>query len=270
MWNKYGKEQLRMEKIPWTDTHFHLLEMEKKEFDPEMTLKRLENAGFAYCLDISVDLDGFERRAGMAARFPFLYLTTGFTPASAGLPGIKEDLERMVNTIKTPKCIAIGEIGLDYYWNYGTKDEQKDLFLVQVEIARAHDLPVVIHTREADQDTIELLKMAAPPRAGIIHCFSSDYEFAKKAIDLGFLISFAGNLTYPKSTALREVAEKIPPDSILVETDAPYLAPVPMRGKPNSPEYIAHTYEFLARLRGMTAPELAFAVTGNFRRIMNI
>jgi TatD DNase family protein len=267
---KYGMEDLDMEKIRWTDTHFHLLEMETREFDPEMTLKRLESMGFSYCLDISVDLDGFERRAAFAARFPFLYLTSGLTPASAGHPAIREDLDRMALTLKTPKCLAVGEIGLDYYWNYGTKTQQRELFLAQIEMAKANGLPVIVHTRDADPDTLEILKTACPPRAGVIHCFSSDYDFAKKAIDLGFLISFAGNATYPKSIQIRETAAKIPLSSILVETDAPYLSPVPRRGKPNSPEFITHTYEFLAQLRGMSAGELAAAVTSNFRRLTGL
>jgi TatD DNase family protein len=259
-----------MEKNQWIDTHFHLLEMEKKKIDPESTLVKLAEMGFTCCLDISVDLDGFDKRAGFAARYPFLYLTTGFTPASAGNASIKQDLDRMVRTIQTPKCLAIGEIGLDYYWNYGTKERQKELFLTQVEIAKTYNLPVIIHNRDADADTLELLRYASPSRSGIIHCFSSDYDFAKKAVDLGFLISFAGNVTYPKADVLRETAEKIPLSSILVETDSPYLAPVPVRGKPNSPENIVHTYEFIARLRGISTTGLVHAVLSNFRRLMGL
>ncbi|MBN1411649.1 MAG: TatD family hydrolase [Spirochaetales bacterium] len=259
-----------MKRISWIDSHFHLLEMEKKKIDIELTLNNLMNKGFVYGLDISVDMDGLDRRAGLAEKHDFLYFTTGLTPASTGNPGINNDLMKMAEIINHPKCLAVGEIGLDYHWNYGTPALQQELFIAQLALAAKKKVPVIIHTRDADADTIGILASRKPDRAGIIHCFSSDYAFARQAIDLGFCISFAGNVTFPKAVDLQETAKKIPLESLLIETDAPYLSPVPVRGKPNTPEHIIHTYNYLAELRGLSLEDLASAVLANFKRIMGL
>jgi TatD DNase family protein len=161
-------------------------------------------------------------------------------------------------------AVAVGEIGLDYHYDFSPREVQREVFRRQVALAAELNLPVVIHTREATDDTFAILRESGTRVRGVFHCFTGDTAMARSALDLGFFISFAGILTFPRATELRDVAKFVPAGSLLVETDAPYLAPVPSRGKRNEPAFVVRTVEVLAELRGVPVVELAAQVTHNF------
>jgi len=165
-----------------------------------------------------------------------------------------------------PRVLAIGETGLDYYYDNSPRDIQREVFRRQLALAKKLDLPVIIHTRDADDDTIALLKAGTPSR-GVIHCFTSGDKLADFVIDCGFYISFSGIVTFPKAQPLAEIARRIPANRILVETDCPYLAPVPHRGKRNEPSFVADTARFLATLRGSSPEDFATQTSENFDRL---
>jgi TatD DNase family protein len=164
------------------------------------------------------------------------------------------------------KAVAIGEIGLDYHYDFSPRDVQQEIFVAQVGLAAELGLPVVIHTREATEDTFRILRESAGTR-GVFHCFTGDREMARAALDIGFYLSFAGIVTFPKAAELREVARMVPADRLLVETDAPYLAPVPFRGRRNEPAHVARVVETLAELRGIGREPAAELVAANFHAL---
>ena len=171
-------------------------------------------------------------------------------------------------TMHEARCTAVGEIGLDYHYSPETREAQLKLFAGQLEEARTRDLPVVIHTREADDDTLALLREI--PSRGIIHCYTGTPEYAKRFLDLGFFISISGIVTFKPAENVRASALVIPDDRILIETDSPFLAPVPMRGQPNEPAFIVHTCEFLAKLRGVSADDFAELTFANAERVLGV
>ncbi|MFP4003449.1 MAG: TatD family hydrolase, partial [Alphaproteobacteria bacterium] len=170
-----------------------------------------------------------------------------------------------------PKVVGIGETGLDYYYENSPREDQAASFRRHIEAARRTGLPLIVHTRAADEDTAEILReeMAQGAFSGVLHCFSAGPELARAAVDLGFYISFSGILTFPKAEELRRVAAEVPQDRLLVETDSPYLAPVPKRGKPNEPAFVKHTAARLAEIRGMPEAELHRLTTDNFFRLFS-
>jgi TatD DNase family protein len=167
-----------------------------------------------------------------------------------------------------PRVSAVGEIGLDYHYDFSPRDVQRAAFRIQVRLARESNLPVVIHTREADEDTIAIIREEGGGKVGgVFHCFSGTGQLADEALALGFLLSFSGMITFPKAASIRDIAARVPADRLLVETDCPYLAPVPMRGRRNEPAFVARTAEVLAGLRQVAAAELDAVVTANFTRV---
>jgi TatD DNase family protein len=258
------------------DSHFHSQEMRKKGLTPERLLHSLVDLGMSALLDVGTQPYDFGQRAVFAARWSRIFMSEGIHPnyvkemhkyAQEGKGDCWELLER---NLRHKRVIALGEIGLDWYWEKEDKKPQIEAFRRQLELANSHSLPVIIHNREADDEVYQHIKEIHPARGGILHCFSSDYNYAKKFLDLGFYISFAGNLTYKKSTAIQEAAKKLPWEKILVETDSPYLAPMPFRGKTNHPGYLGHTIEFLAGLRGMSPVELSLMTGENFNRLFSV
>ncbi len=250
------------------DSHFHSLHMERKALDVRRILAASFERGFAGGLDVAVDCDDFEWRRALAADFPAIRLSAGLAPAATVKDGWREQLSCLEQQLAAGEVRALGEIGLDWYRGYGGPRPQLELFERQLEMAAARNLPVVVHNREADLELLAVLERIRPPRGGILHCFSGTYPLAKALMDLGFLISFAGNITYGSAQALREVAARIPPDRLLLETDAPYLTPQPERGKPNQPGYIAHTYALAAEIRGVSVERLIRRVRENFERCL--
>lgn len=220
-------------------------------------------------IEIGLDPNDLDTRGALLNGIEGVYFSSGFSPAHA----VNDDWRRRIGMLKAQAksgaIAAIGELGLDWYRNHGTPEAQIALMEAQLEIAGTEGLPVIIHNRDADIETLDLLKTAALPAAGIMHCFSSDYSMAARCIDLGYLISFAGNVTYKNADAIREAARKIPAEFLLVETDAPFLSPQPVRGKVNTPEYIRYTYDVIAELRKTSVHKMAEQVRDNIRRVVN-
>jgi TatD DNase family protein len=246
------------------DSHFHSLHMERRGMDVRILLGACFERGFAGGLDAAVDCEGFDRRRELAAAFPGIRLAAGLSPSATAEPGWEKQLAELEKQLDAPEVRALGEIGLDWYRGYGGQQPQLELFERQLELANSRGLPVVIHNRQADGDLEAVLTRIRPARGGILHCFSGDYELARRLMDLGFFISFAGNITYPGAQVLREVAARIPADRLLLETDAPYLTPQPERGRLNQPACIAHTYALVSGLREVVLDDLIRTVRENF------
>ncbi|GGU81269.1 TatD family hydrolase [Pseudomonas laurentiana] len=182
-------------------------------------------------------------------------------------PGAEPALDWLLQELNHPHVVAIGETGLDYHYEPEAAELQQDSFRLHLDAARITGKPVIVHTRAARADTLALLREAALPQAGVLHCFTEDWDMAKAALDLGFYISLSGIVTFRNADALRDVARQVPVDRLLVETDSPYLAPIPYRGKPNLPQYVREVAEFVAMLRGETYERLAEQTTANFKRL---
>jgi TatD DNase family protein len=208
---------------------------------------------------------------------PRIYTTVGIHPHEARLAD-EEAYAHLESLARHPRVIAWGEIGLDYHYDHSPRDVQQQVLVRQMELAAAAKLPIVIHCRpstnseNAWEDLLRLLgeTWAGLGLGGILHCFTGEWKHARAALDMGFLISFAGNVSYPKAENIRESAGKVPTDSLLIETDSPYLAPVPYRGQRNEPSYVVETARTVARVRGMDAEELGEATAGNFRRFFRL
>jgi len=257
-----------------TDSHCHL-DDSKFDSDREQVIERALAAGVERLMAIGTG-DGppdLETAVRLADRYPFIFATIGVHPhdASKAVPDIFVRLQELA---AHPKVLAIGEIGLDYHYDFSPREVQRQVFERQLQIAADTGKPIVIHTREAWSDTIALLSGTGLPACraprGIMHCFTGDEQQAREALDLGFHLGFGGVLTFPKADALRQAARITPDDRLLVETDCPYLAPVPHRGKRNEPAFVVETVRRLADLRGRTPEEIAALTTHNFERLCGL
>jgi TatD DNase family protein len=200
-----------------------------------------------------------------------VYAAVGVHPHDAKL--YDEAAERLLlEFVRSRRVVAVGEIGLDYHYDNSPREVQREVFRAQLRLAREESLPVIIHSRDADEETLEVLRAeySGAGRGGVMHCFGGGPALAEGALGLGFYISFAGNVTFKKAEALREVARTVPLDRLLVETDCPYLAPVPHRGRRNEPAHVAATARFLAELRGVGHEELGRATSANFSRLFGV
>ncbi|HCS35781.1 MAG: TatD family deoxyribonuclease [Spirochaetae bacterium HGW-Spirochaetae-4] len=250
------------------DSHFHLLEMEKKGIDPKKLLIQLHEAGFAGGIDIGVSENDIAIRAPLVAPYPNIRTAAGIGPWGAdGEEAITAKTDRFQRNISGFRVDCIGEIGLDYHWNYGTPARQRQLFEEQLSLARELEVPVVIHSRDADEDMIEILGKSTFSHAGIMHCFSSGWALAQTAIDRGLYISFAGPITYKNNHGLREMLARVPIERLLLETDSPYLAPTPHRGKTNTPFTMVEIYSEAARILGIGVEDLSIRIRTNFANL---
>lgn len=253
------------------DSHCHL---DDKQFEADRAdvVARARAAGLKYMLAIGTG-DGppdLEVAVRLAEAYPFAYATAGVHPNDAEKSN-PETFKHLQTLLTHPKVVAVGEIGLDYHWGV-PKDVQVHVFRKQMELAAEAKMPIVIHTRDAWDDTLALLREVwAPAGLGcVLHCFTGGAKLAHESLDLGFHLSFGGVATFPKSAPIREAARITPSDRILIETDAPYLAPVPHRGKRNEPAFVRHTAQVLADLRGVSLDDIAAQTTGNFERIFGL
>ncbi len=247
------------------DSHCHLDFDEFRDRIPEL-LAEMSAAGVEHALCISVTLQDFPRVRGLAEAHPQLFATVGVHPdyPDAGEVAVDE----LVALADHPRIVAIGETGLDYYRLQGDLNWQRERFRVHIRTARACRKPLVIHTRSAADDTLQIMREeGAAEVGGVMHCFTETLDVALAAVEMGFLISFSGIVTFRNAAPVREVAKALPLERILVETDSPYLAPVPYRGKVNRPAYVRHVAEEVARLRGVSFEEVAAATTANFFRM---
>ena len=251
-----------------TDSHAHLDDA-RFATDREALIQRAWDSGVHRILTIGNGAGPDDMGCGIpfAEAYPWVYTTVGVHPHDASRVE-ERHFEMMDRLAKHPKVLAIGETGLDYHYDNSPRDVQRDVFQRQLEVAAKLDLPVVIHTREADADTERILRQV-PLLRGVVHCFTSGRGLADAALELGFLISFSGIVTFPNARELAEIAKTIPADRLLVETDCPYLAPVPHRGKRNEPAFVMETARFLASARGITLEQLAAQTSENFTRLFS-
>lgn len=249
------------------DSHCHL---DFPDFAAELpeVVARARAAGVGVCVSIGTRLSQFAAVAAAAAPFPDVYCTVGSHPHEAEHEPLA-DPAPLFELAQQPKVVGIGETGLDYYYEHSPRAQQQVNFRAHIAAARELELPLVVHTRDAEDDTIEILRAEMEQGAftGLIHCFTGTQRLADAALELGFYISASGIMTFKKSEALRDVLKGVPLDRLLVETDAPYLAPVPHRGKRNEPAFVVHTAAQLAGLKGVSADALAEATTNNFFRL---
>jgi TatD DNase family protein len=249
------------------DSHCHLAD-EAFAGDLDEVIRRARDGGVQRALCILGA--GVERESAAAARvrelWPAAAFSVGVHPHNAGeFAGRIDDVRALVRSeVEREGAKAVGEIGLDYHYDFSPRDVQQQVFAEQIALAHELGLPVVIHTREATDDTFRLLRDAASDLRGVFHCFTGDLAMARAALDIGFFLSLAGIVTFPRAAELRDVARFVPEDRLLVETDAPYLAPVPYRGKRNEPGYVVRVAEVISELRGVPLADLTARLTANF------
>lgn len=255
------------------DSHAHL---ESEDFDGDRSLMigRALEAGIDIIVAVGNGEVAKDSHAGafrIAEKYDFIYTTVGVHPHEARL--LDDQLyARLAELATHPKVIAWGEIGLDYHYDNSPRDVQADAFRKQLQMARARRLPAVIHTREAEDDTLRILReeWSSAGLPGIIHCFTGTRGFAEAAVEMGFLISFSGVVTFKKAEDLRATARSLPLEKILIETDAPFLAPVPYRGRRNEPAYVVETARAIGDLRGMSGEEVGRITSANFKRLFHL
>lgn len=256
------------------DTHCHIA-MPRFDDDREEVIARMHEAGLVNAVVVAdpAEDDTVDKVRALAEQHDFLYWTCGVHPEHADK--WSDDIEAALRrSLAHPKCVALGEIGLDYYWKDNPeRDVQKATLIAQLKIACEMNKPAVLHVRESHGDVTDVLLQAQAegylPQI-ILHCYSGSWESAKTYLSLGAYISFTGPITFPNAAKNQEVASKMPSDRLLVETDCPFLAPVPFRGKRNEPAYVAYTLQKIAELRGVDADELADVTTANAKRVFNI
>lgn len=246
-----------------TDSHFHLLHLKRNSFD-------ISTLNLSYGIDIGTECDDLDKRLPLLNTLPHIDYSLGVGPwGLKSEKSISDQISIIEENIKRSNPIAIGEIGLDYYWNYGTPELQKELFLKQIELANKYSLSVLVHTRDAIKDTITILNETEFKKPGVMHCFSGDETLLEAALKNGFYISFAGNITYKSNDMLRNCLKQVPKERLLLETDAPYLAPVPKRGRENNPNFIEYTYKFVSEYLEMDEDELIDLIEANYRFLFN-
>ncbi len=251
----------------FVDSHCHVNFPELAAQMPDI-LERMKNNGVGRALCVSVNLPDWPGLLELVEQHDELYASVGVHPDYEDTiePTVEDLIERSVH----PKVIAIGETGLDYFRLTGDLSWQRERFRRHIKAARHTQLPLIIHTRSSSQDTLDIMKEEGAQEArGVMHCFTESWEVAQASMDLGFYISFSGIVTFKKATELQEVARRMPLDRILIETDSPYLAPVPHRGKLNDPSKVIHVAEMIATLRGTTSKEIEDASTNNFFNLFN-
>ncbi len=261
-------KELHFELLPgMIDSHFHSAMMKKKGLDPRDLLETAMKQGLAGGIDIGIEAGDAGDRCWVREMFPSIKLAAGLYPSEAEFEDIEARLDILKTDLGSFSIAAVGEIGVDLYWNYGTADRQQELMRRQIELANQYQVPIIIHNRDADQEVLEVLKTTEPVCGGILHCFSSDAGAARSFLDYGLYISFAGNVTYKKSEALRKAAAVVPLERLLAETDSPFLSPQKVRGKPNHPGHVGFVYQQLAEIHQIEIEQLITSVAKNFNRI---
>ena len=250
------------------DSHAHL-EMEEFDGDREIVLKRALEAGLTHIVTVGTDLQSSGKALDLSEKTPFVFATVGFHPHNA-----KDADSASMNALsllaKNTRVVAWGEIGLDLFWRHSPPQTQLEVFEQQMDMANHLGLPVIVHSREANDEVLRVLKKREGSGKGVIHCFSGNYDMAMAFIDIGYLISIPGTVTYKNALVTQDVARKAPLERLLVETDAPFLAPIPFRGKRNEPAYVVHTVSKIAELRDMDVQAVARATSENAKRIFHI
>ncbi|MBK1838027.1 TatD family hydrolase [Azospirillum sp. YIM B02556] len=252
------------------DSHCHL---DFPDFAEELdaVVDRARQAGIGRMVTICTYISRFDRILAVAERYDDILCTVGVHPHQAAEEFAITTVDTLVELSRHPKVIGLGETGLDYFYDKSPRDQQRECFRRHIRASLETGLPLIVHTRDADDDTMRIVKeeAAGQPVKGLLHCFSSGRALAEEAVEYGFTLSLSGIVTFKKSEELRAIVKDVPLDRILVETDAPYLAPIPFRGKRNEPAYVAHTAACVAEVKGVSAEELARATTDNFFRLFD-
>lgn len=251
------------------DTHAHL-EMAEFKGDLEKVIERAREHGVHYIITVGTTLESSRQAVAIAEKYDFIYASVGIHPHEVKFVSGSAYAE-LGTLAKHEKVVAYGEIGLDYYYEHSPRSLQKEQFRAMLREARELELPIIVHDRDAHEDTMEILSEEwSPELGGVLHCFSGDVALANKAIAMGLSISIAGPVTFPKAEGLREVVRQIPIENLLIETDAPYLAPQPMRGKRNEPAYVRHTAEAIARIKGLSFDDVGRITSYNAMQLFGI
>ncbi len=253
------------------DSHCHLdrIDLQPYQNDFSLFMREAENSKIDHLLCIAINLEAYPAMVELVKDYPSISLSVGVHPNEK--EGKDPSVEELIELGKNPKVIAIGETGLDYFRSEGDLDWQHQRFKNHIRAAKVLKKPLIIHTREAGHDSLDVVaKEGVNDIGGIIHCFTEDWDYAKKALDLGFYISFSGIVTFKNAQAIKEVAKKVPKDRFLIETDSPYLAPVPFRGKPNYPTYVRYVAEHIAELRNTSVEDIAKLSSDNFMHLFKL
>ena len=251
------------------DSHCHLNFPDFKD-DLDGVITRAREAGVGIMQTICTEMAEFEEVRGIAERYEGVYCSVGVHPNDSGQQELVS-LSELISKTSYEKVIGIGETGLDYYYEKTDRELQKQSFLTHIAASRETNLPIIVHTRDADEDTVNIMgdEMGKGAYRGVIHCFTSSQYLAEKAIEMGFYISFSGVVSFKTAQAIRDVVKTVPLDRLLVETDAPFLAPMPYRGKRNEPSFVPHTNKVVAEIKGISPEECARITTENFFRLFN-
>jgi len=251
------------------DSHAHL-DMDDFDGDRDNVLERAAQSGITHIITMGIDRQSSIAAVKLSQKYDFVYAAVGYHPHSAD--GCETaDLDALISMASEPEIVAWGEIGLDYYRGYSSPEAQQRIFSRQLEIADDLSLPVIIHDREAHEDVFEMLKKRGKgEKKGVIHCFSGDIDLATAFLDLGYYISIPGTVTYKKAYHVKEVASGIPLESMLIETDSPFLAPVPKRGKRNEPAFVSFTAHEIARLKNIDFEEVAIRTSENAKILFGL
>ncbi len=253
------------------DSHCHLDRLDLIRFRGGLAgvMEAAAAEGVARLLSVATDLESWPALARMTEPYPQVALSVGVHPSEDG--GRAPTAKELVALGGEPRVVAIGETGLDYYYGRDSVARQQDWFRVHVAAARELGKPLIVHTRDAREDTLRILREeGAAEVGGVLHCFTEDWDMAERALELGFHISFSGIVTFKNAKPIQEVARRLPAERLLVETDSPYLAPAPHRGKPNHPAWVRHVAEFVAQLRGESLERVAAVTTANYRQLFGI
>jgi TatD DNase family protein len=251
------------------DSHAHL-DMKQFDSDRDQVIDRALSADIKYIITVGIDIRSSRNALNLTTHYPSIFATAGIHPHNADNAN-KNDLEQITLLAQHDKIIAIGEIGLDFFRNRSARQNQIEVFTQQFAVAISLDLPVVIHDREAHAETVNILSSFKQNGLhGMIHCFSGDYKLAKTFINMGFYISIPGTVTFNNASQTQDVVKRVPLNRLLLETDAPFLAPTPYRGKRNEPSYIVHTAQKIAKLRGISFEEVSYQTSKNVCQLFNL
>lgn len=249
------------------DTHAHY-DDEAFDSDRDILLSSFNKKGIGLVIDPGCDLESCQKSIQLSEKYSFIYSAIGVHPEE--IDGLSEnDIEGVYKLLEHPKCVAVGEIGLDYYWNKSNKDLQKQIFQMQLEWAIEYNLPVIIHDREAHGDALEIVEHF-PTVRGVFHCFSGSVEMAQRLLSLGWYLGFDGPITYKNNKKQIEVLNQCPMDRILIETDSPYLSPVPMRGRRNDSSNLIYIVDRIAEVKGVSKETIISETTANGKRLFGI
>ena len=254
--------------MTFIDSHSHLV-LEAFDQDRDNVIQEAFSSGITHLVQSCDNLEEIKKNIFLTQQYENIYSSVGIHPHEAKTwDGNSKDLIKQYS--KEKKVIAIGEIGLDFYYNLSPKDVQMQVFREQINIANEVSLPIIIHTRDASKETIEILKEEKALTGGVFHCYTGDLETAKEALAMGFYISWSGIITFKNANDLREVAKNVPLKKTLIETDAPFLAPIPYRGKRNEPKFVKHVAEELAKIHNLSPEEIGRITTENTKKVFNI